>query len=82
MENNSEPQSIDYSKALKIPLKRGRKKSIQLDENGNPIEKHPYINTFLNSSVVSTFVTVSWGSFVGVLGPIYWLCVDWIISTA
>lgn len=41
-----------------------------------------YINSFLNSSVVSTFVTVLWGSFVGVLGPIYWLCVDWIISTA
>jgi hypothetical protein len=25
MENNSEPQSIDYSKAAKIPLKRGRR---------------------------------------------------------
>ena len=65
MENNSEPQSIDYSKALKIPLKRGRKteqngqkfytlppvkETLPLVQDPLPLEKDPSPPMFLPHS--------------------------------
>lgn len=65
MENNSEPQSIDYSKALKIPLKRGRKteqtgqkfytlppvkEPLPLEKTLVPLEKEPTPPMFLPHS--------------------------------